>query len=266
MSSLRGFLALMRGSLMVGFIYRFGFLFTILGNIVYMAVAYYLWRSIYGSSETLRGLTFEETYLYVSMGSVVFILLKTYADQIIGYEIREGLIAVYLTKPMDYQWFSLAVSIGGALMNLAAVTLPTILMIVMVFRIPIQPGPGLLLFPFSLAAAFLISFNFDYMVGVLAFYSESNWGLSTTKEIIIALLSGALIPLQFFPDAIRAVLLNLPFQSIYFTPLMMVARPGQSWEALLGMLGVQLFWAVVTYILSRLLYNQAVKVLRVAGG
>jgi ABC-type uncharacterized transport system permease subunit len=47
---------------------------------------------------------------------------------------------------------------------------------------------------------------------------------------------------------------------------MMVTKPGQGWEVYLAMLGVQAAWAAVTYVLSRLVYNQAVKVLRVAGG
>ncbi len=44
---MRGYLAVMRGSFMVGMVYRFGFLFTILGNIIYLGVAYFLWKSIY---------------------------------------------------------------------------------------------------------------------------------------------------------------------------------------------------------------------------
>jgi ABC-2 type transport system permease protein len=266
MNQLRSYLAILRGSFMVGMIYRFGFFFTILGNIVYMAVTYYLWRSIYANATTLRGLTFNETFLYVALGSAVFILLKTYADWYVAYEIREGFIAIYLTKPVDYQLYSLSVSLGSVLMNLAAITIPTILMLIFVFRVQIQSGPGLLLFPVSLALAFLISFNFDYFIGLIGFYSESIWGMSITKEIIVTVLSGALIPLQFFPDAIQKILLVLPFQAIYHTPLMMVTRPNQGWEVFLPMLGVQLAWVVATFALTRLFYTQAIKVLRVAGG
>jgi len=266
MNSLRSYLAILRGSFMVGIIYRFGFIFTILGNIVYMSVTYFLWRSIYANASTLRGMTFNETFLYVALGSAVFILLKTYADWYISYEIREGIIAIYLTKPVDYQLYSLAVSLGGALMNLAAITIPTIIMLVFVFRVPLQVGPGLFLFPLSLALAFLISFNFDYFIGVLGFYSESIWGMSVTKEIFVTALSGALIPLQFFPETLQKILLVLPFQAIYHTPMMMVTRPNQGWDVLLPMLGVQFAWTIAIFILTRLFYYQAVKVLRVAGG
>jgi len=263
---LRSYLAVLRGAMMVGVTYRFGFIFNVLGNVIYMTVVYFLWRSIYANSATLRGLTFHETFLYVALGSAVFILLKTYADWYISFEIREGMIAVHLTKPIDYQLYSLAFSLGGMLMNLTAITLPTVIMLVFVFRVPIQTGPGLLLFPISLFLAFLLSFCFDYLIGILGFYSESVWGMSITKEIFLTVLSGALIPLQFFPDWLERILLVLPFQAIYHTPLMMVTRPNQDWSLLLSMLGIQAAWVVAAFILTRLFYNQAVKVLRVAGG
>ncbi len=77
---MRSYLALLRGAYMIGLVYRFGFLFSIAGNIIYMSVTYFLWRSIYQNRETLHGLTFDQTYIYVALGSAVFILLKTYVD------------------------------------------------------------------------------------------------------------------------------------------------------------------------------------------
>ncbi len=266
MSMLRGYWAVLRGSFMVGVIYRFGFIFTILGNIFYMAVTYYLWRSIYANTTTLRGMTFNQTYLYVALGSAIFVLFKTYADWFISYEIREGAIATYLIKPIDYQLYSLAVSLGSMLMNLAAITLPAAILLIFVYRIPIQWGPGLMVFPLSLLLAYLINFSFDYFIGITGFYSESIWGISITKDVIISVLSGALIPLQFFPQAAQKILMLLPFQAMYHTPLMMITNPNQGWDAIFSMLAIQAIWVVVIFVLTRLFYNQAIKVLRVAGG
>ncbi len=262
---MRGYLAFLRGSMLVGVVYRLGFLFIILGNVVYMVVAYFLWRSIYSQSQTIHGLTFDQAFLYVAIGSTMFILLKTYADWGMSHEIRDGTIAVYLTKPVDYQLYTLFTTIGFSATSLITTTVPTILLLVL-FRINVSFGLGFLFFPVSLLLAFIISFNFDYAVGLTAFYTESIWGISMTKEIIISVLSGALLPLQFFPAALQQILLWLPFQTIYYTPLMMITKPDQGLEVFLPMIGVQLAWAAVTYVLSRLFYNQAVKVLRVAGG
>ncbi len=263
---MRAYWAVLRGSYMVGMIYRFGFVFVILGNIVYMGVSYYLWRSIYAHADTIRGLTFDETFLYVALGSAVFVLLKTFTDWFISYEIREGIIATYLIKPLDYGLYSLFGALGSVLINLTAITLPTILLLTLVFRISIPMGAGLVLFPLSLLMAFVISFCFDYFVGLLAFYTESTWGLSITKEILITVLSGALVPLQFFPDTLRTILLALPFQAIYYTPLTMVSQPAWGWETFLPMLAVQGFWVISLFLFTRWFYERAVKVLRVSGG
>lgn len=263
---MRSYLPIARATYMIGIVYRFGFLFTIFGSIVYLGVAYYLWKSIYRYSDTIRGLTFNETFIYVALGSAIFILLKTYADWYIHYEIREGIIANYLTKPLDFQIYALFANLGSLLMNLTAVTIPTALVMLFVFKVKIAFGIGLFLFPISLLLAFLISFSIDYFIGLLGFYSESVWGFSTTKEIIVTVFSGALIPLQFFPEAIQKVLFWLPFQAIYHTPLMMITRPNQGLDVFLPMMLIQIFWAAVLFILARMFYNQAIKVLRIAGG
>ena len=263
---MRSYWPIARATYMIGIVYRFGFLFTIFGNLVYLGVAYYLWQSIYRSSNTIRGLTFNETYIYVALGSAIFILLKTYADWIIHYEIREGAIATYLTKPMDFQIYALFANLGSLLMNLTAITVPTVLVMAFIFKVNFSFGIGLFLFPVSLLLAFLISFSIDYFIGLLGFYSESVWGFSITKEIVVTIFSGALIPLQFFPDAIQRVLYWLPFQAIYHTPLMMITRPAQSLAVFAPELAVQLAWAILLFFLARLFFNQAIKVLRIAGG
>jgi len=106
------YFALTRGGYMLGVIYRFGFIFTIIGNIVYLGVAYYLWKSIYKHADVIRGLTFNETFLYVGLGSAVFILLKTYVDWFLHGDIREGTVANYLIKPIDMGLYILFFSLG----------------------------------------------------------------------------------------------------------------------------------------------------------
>ena len=76
---MKKYFALTRGGYMLGVVYRFGFIFTILGNIIYLGIAYYLWKSIYKHADVIHGLTFNETFLYVGLGSAVFILLKVNA-------------------------------------------------------------------------------------------------------------------------------------------------------------------------------------------
>jgi len=262
----RKYLALSKGWFMTGMVYRFGFIATIVGNILYMVIAYYLWTSVYDGQEVINGLSFDQTFLYVALASTVFILFNTYVDWLMSFEIREGRITNYLVKPIDHQLAVLAYGGGRTILNILIVTVPTALLLTFAFGVAIPVGVGLLLFPVSLFLAFLISFCFDYAVGLTGFYTESIWGLVTVKETLILALSGALIPIQFFPEGLQNLLRWLPFSAIYHTPLMMITQPDQGLGLLLERLAFQFFWVGTLFVFTRLFYNRAIKVLRIAGG
>ena len=68
---MRNYLAPTRGNFQVWLTYRFGFFFTIIGNIIYLGVAYYLWRSIYQHAEVIRGLTFADLRIHSAESGLV---------------------------------------------------------------------------------------------------------------------------------------------------------------------------------------------------
>ncbi|MFZ0491838.1 MAG: hypothetical protein WAM81_01415 [Acidimicrobiia bacterium] len=262
---MKSYLAVVRGSTMLSMVYRFGFLAAAVGNVIYLGVAYYLWKSVYGDATSIRGLTFDQTFLYVALGSTLFIVLKTYIDWTLFTDIREGIVAIYLVRPIDFQLYMLASCSGFFLLSFATLVAPTILLMVFVFKVSIPLSAPLALLPISLMLAFVLTFCFDYGVGLSGFYTESIWGISTVKDTLVLVLSGALIPLQFFPNAIRDILQWLPFQAVYYTPLSLVTLPDQGWQHLTRF-AVQLGWVVVLLTATRLYYRRAVRVLRIAGG
>ena len=156
---MRAYLPVARATYMIGIVYRFGFFFTIFGNLVYLGVAYYLWKSIYKYSDTIHGLTFNETFIYVALGSAIFILMKTYADWYIHYEIREGIIANYLTKPLDFQIYALFANLGSLLINLTAITVPTALVMIFVFKVKSRTAQDSFSFQSACCLLFLSAFR-----------------------------------------------------------------------------------------------------------
>ena len=140
------------------------------------------------------------------------------------------------------------------------------LIIFLVFKMPAVVGFNLLLVPISLLLSFVLSFCFDYLIGVTSFYTESIWGLVTVKKIVIGVFSGLMIPIAFFPQGMQRVLAALPFQAIYHTPLSMIVDPTLSLLDCARMLGIQLFWVVIMFLAGRLFYLQAVKTLTINGG
>lgn len=263
---MRSYLALARGSFQVYLAYRSGFFFTILNNLIYLGIAFYLWRSIFAGQDILRGLTFNQTFLYVALGSSVFVLLKTWTDWEMAFQIRQGSIIMTLVKPLNLQLYMLAQSAGFSVGNFMSITIPTLLALIFVFRVQVEFGIGLLFFPLGLALSFLLNAVIDYMIGLTSFYTESIWGISSVKEIVILFLSGALIPLPFFPENAQGVLALLPFQAMYHLPITMLVDPTQPFTFYLQSVLVQLFWVALLFAAARLYYKQAIKVIRVSGG
>lgn len=246
--------------------YRFTGLFTLLTNLFYVVVMYFLWRSIYQEKTVIRGMTFDQAFVYMTFAGSVVVLFTTYSEWIMSDHIVQGTITVDMLRPLDYQMQRLFQSMGFLLFNLLLITAPTAVVIVLFFRADMVTGINLLFFPVSLLLAYLISFAFDYVVGVTAFYTESIWGIVKVKEVLILLLSGALIPLRFFPEGIQNALRFLPFQAIYNLPLTILTDPVKPLAVYGRMLGVQAFWAVGLLLAGRLYFRQASKVLTVAGG
>jgi ABC-2 type transport system permease protein len=263
---MKRYLAFTKGMFMAFIVYRFGLFFTLAGNLLYIVLVRFLWGKIYAGSETIRGLTFDQAFVYLALASSIFVLFKTWTDWFILHKIQDGDIIVDLIRPLDFQLQMMFTSAGFALSNLLAITVPSAIVVFLVFGAELNVGAGLFFFPLAMLQAFLVNFNLDYMVGLTAFYTESLWGISMTKEIIVSALSGALVPLQFFPPAALKVLQLLPFQAVYHIPLTLLTSGDLDARMCVQMLGVQAIWVVVLFGLSRLFYSRAVRVLTVAGG
>lgn len=263
---MKPYFALIRGGFIIFSIHRYSFIFTFIGNLLYILLIYFLWKSIFTYSPIINGMTFRQTFLYLALAGAIFTLFKTWVDWTISRKIIQGSIIVDLIRPLDFQIQALFLSMGSALASLVFVTLPSVLVVFWVVRTEIGFGVNLLFFPIVLVFAFLLSFLIDYAVGLSSFYTESLWGISMTKDVLISLLSGALIPLQFFPEWARSVLQLLPFQAIYHIPLLIVTTPTMDVRTCVMLLAIQLFWVGVLFVLSRLFYRHAIRVLTVSGG
>jgi len=260
------YVTLVKGAFMENIVYVFSVFFTLVGNLLYIVLVFFLWKGIYGNEESIHGMTFNEVFVYLALASSILVLFHNFTDWVMANQIRDGSIIIYLLKPLSYRTQLMTHALGFALFNALLITIPSLVVILIVFHSSIPIGFNVVLFPISLACAFVLSFIFDYMIGLTAFYTESIWGISTAKDVIVALLSGALIPLQFFPDNLQHILLLLPFQAIYYIPLHIITGTGLQWLDYVQLIGTQLFWVGVFIIVSGLFYRTAIRVLTVNGG
>ena len=80
---------------------------------------------------------------------------------------------------------------------------------------PASPAAALLFLP-SVALGFVIKFLVSFLAALLCFWGV---GLIWAQTAVVNLFSGALVPLAFFPNWLRAFAAWAPFQGIIATPL-----------------------------------------------
>jgi ABC-2 type transport system permease protein len=255
-----------RNSLMSSVYYRIHYLFMILSNAVYVVITYFLWKSIYTNSASIGGMSFEQAFTYLALAMSIFILFQSWTEWDVSRRILSGDIVMDFVRPVDFQLKQLFDVLGSVASNFIAITVPTLLIITLAFGAPIPLGPNVPIFALSLVLAFLISYFFDYLVGVMGFYTESIWGISMTKEVIVLSLSGAMVPIGFFPEGFQRVLEWLPFQAIYNLPLKALLDGSPTLGGAAALIGTQVAWAIVLLALSRLFFRRASRVLTVNGG
>jgi ABC-2 type transport system permease protein len=111
----------------------------------------------------------------------------------------------------------------------------------------------------------VLLFMLDYALGCITFYTTEVWGLGILRDGVALFLSGALIPLEFLPEGIRAIANFSPWAQALYVPISFLSgirNPNTLPQAMLG----QVFGIVILCLISRWIFSRAVRVLTVQGG
>lgn len=245
--------------------FRIDFIFRLIGNMLYIGLIYFLWQAIYAGQGDMKGLSFLEAFTYLAINSTIFVMLNTNMDWWLSSQIVHGGIMMQLIQPLDLHAYMITRSAGAAINGFITSAVPSVAFMILVFNVYIPGGINILLGFSSLVFSFLMSANINFITGSLAFSSQSIWGLKIIKDNTILFLSGAVVPLQFFPPAMQALLLALPFQTMYHTPAMIFLGKAGTVESL-KMILIQLSWTIALYLLGRLFFHKLKVKITINGG
>ncbi len=268
MDKLKKYVSLTRAGIIESLQFRLGTVVMVLGNLLYLIVVYYLWKAIYASAGTdvVNGMTFTDTLIYLVLAAALFGFMEMYTVWEIGRNIQSGKIVLDLLKPMEYRRYLFWSYSGTFVTQFFFTFLPTFLVVAIVTHGAIAFGMNLVFFAVSVVMAVMINYSIDFLVGTICLYTESIWGINIMKQVIVQLLSGATIPLAFFPEPLKAIVQCLPFQSIYNAPLSLLLDSTPQPQTILITLGTQLFWCIVMTALSKLFWNVSLRQITVNGG
>ena len=269
----------LRASAMDLMAYKFNILIWVIVTIFEVACLVFLWLAVYSSSEggmdaSINGFTYKEMIAYVVLTTVFgFVTFNNDTMWHINQDIIKGTIGNYVIKPISYRGKFVASNLGSFLMLGLLFGLPLygiilgvligigFLPIVSVWDFIAHIG----LFLVSSVLACLLNDTIAYLFGILCFYTSSAWGLNSLKTTIISFLSGALLPLAFFPPIFRDIVGYMPFAGMSQNPILILMMKYDYWQSLKVIL-ISLAWLIILELFVKLLFSHAIKKVTVQGG
>lgn len=238
--------------------YRFSFAIWLLSIPIMLAIYYFLWKAIfaYTGEEVIRGFTFSAMISYYVLTQVVRSSTVTWIAPMFSEEVRYGELVPHLLKPINYFFFRLSALVGDRIFLFFAEALPVFIIGLIFFGLHINQ-----FFPFfiiSVILAFLLKFIMDFSIGMSAFWFKENEGFLRAWWIIDRVIDGSLLPLVFFPGALQAISMYLPFQYCMYVPVSIFLGK-YSFALVYKMLLIQVFWILVIFLILNLLWKKGIK-------
>ena len=264
---MKRYIGLARNEFMSGLTYREHFITSFFTEFLFFFVLYFLWKAIYaGSGDQIAGMTLEQTYVNVSLATCLMRCLSGGIDWDMHFQMLKGDIVIYMVRPVDYMYQMLWNKIGGMITGLITYLLPVFTVLIVLFPGVIHVGINIPVFIVCMCISFFVMFTFEFIVGIFTFYTESVWGLSTIKDLLISFFAGVQVPVAFFPDWLKQVANVLPFKSLYNDPMQILLDGSLGVADYLRVIGFQIFWGVFFWGIAKIMYAIMQKKIIVNGG
>jgi ABC-2 type transport system permease protein len=231
----------------------FGFL------LAYVLLAVYAQRSEVGGFDAVDAVTFT----FVAQGMLM--VLGMFNDTEMADRITTGDVIVELQRPYDHQAWWAGVSYGKAAYYVLFRGVPPFLIGALVFDLRVPSPLDAVAFVVSVALAVGVAFGWRYLLQLTAFWLLDVRGANQLGWLAAQFLSGAFLPIVFFPVWLETVCRILPFSSMLQLPVEVWL--GQYVAAELPVVfAIQAAWVLVLALAGRHVMSRAVRRVVVQGG
>lgn len=241
-----------------GLAYRANFFVNIVFGILPLLIQIFLWRTIYSQNSVteISGLEYKQMITYYLLAFIISgITNPRQIAREIGNEIRSGTINKHILTP--YSYFRLKLYDLVALKSVYAISLLVpVIIFVFLFRRLIYVQ-NIFHFLVSSLLAFYIQYVIYFLLGISVFWSGDNSNMLDFWAQISELMAGKWFPLSMFPLPIEKVLSYLPFYYVLYAPIEIGLN--SAGKATLDIVWIQLFWAVMLTIISRIVWKKGLK-------
>ncbi len=225
-----------------------------------------IWTAVYGGRGSVDGVDLDALITFVTLANLQLLAMRPMLVWYLERRIHEGDIGLDLVRPLPFLGQLLAQQLGATLGHLPFVVVGIPFALVLgSLALPASPAAAGWYLA-SLALAYAIAMLMGLLMGLVAFWTVQTLGVAVIYNFAAQFLGGALIPLYFFPDALRVVAELLPFQAQVFIPISIYTGAISDATDVLAALAIQAVWIGLLWLLAWAVWRRARRIVTVHGG
>ena len=272
--ALRPYLTVFAGRFQLMLQYRTAAVAGFITQLWFGIIRILIFAAFYAGGAAHAPMSLGNAIAYTWLGQAFLAFLPWNADPDVAEMVRTGAIAYERLRPVDtYAWWymrALAFQVARVLPRAALMLVFAGVLIPLVglgkWGLPLpKDGAATAFFAVSVLGMALLSAAITLIVNVMMTAMLTDKGPNTLMAPIVNFFSGAIVPLAFFPDAVRPWLRAQPFAGLVDIPFSIYFGGISGWGAAEA-IALQFGWVVVLAVVGRAWLNRTMRRLQVQGG
>lgn len=225
-----------------------------------LLVTYFAWKAIYLNTgkEIINGFTFVQIISYYITSFFVSVFVSTDAANNVAVRVQHGTLVKHLLRPIHTFFYDLIGRFSGILVDLVLIAPLFWAVSIIFFKFEVGSVQHVLLFIVVLLMAVFLNYLIMYLIGTTAFWFKSVYGINDMLIGLTYFMTGAIIPLTFFPGIAQKIAEFLPFQYVRYVPAMILTGKLSVLDSLKA-LGIQVAWIIILALIFKVVYDKGIK-------
>lgn len=248
------------------FVYRTNTIIHVFTSFIYLFVTVCIWTALYRGKAKIDDISLKEMFTYVLMVQFVKTIVSLSVSKYVAGRASSGIVSIDFIRPVNLKYCAIFDCLGSTLFNIFVFVVPIVVLGSMIwgFILPSQLYQWVLFVP-SLFMAIILYSTMEYIMGLTAFWTKTDFHISWVVRSFMTLFSGSYIPLWFYPEPLKVIANFLPFQYFIFEPINIFMGKATLEESLFIIL-FQIIWLLILLTLEHIIWYYAQKVVTVHGG
>jgi ABC-2 type transport system permease protein len=239
------------------FAYRATAIVWMLVDFIPSVVMILVWQAAYRTQTSVEGYSLADMVTYYLLTGMIAGTLTSHAEFTMNWEIRDGRLTPQLARPINYP-LAVMCKETGWLAGKFVVGVPVFGLLVLLFGehfvVPELSPLGWLGFLLACGLAYVILSLIGACLGCLSLWTIESSGIFELWWSLGGVLSGALLPLELLPGALRTAALAMPHRWGSYFPVRVLLGKVPLAEIYEGVL-IQLLWVIALSLALGLLWK-----------